>query len=372
MKIAFDAKRAFRNSSGLGNYSRTLIRQLCHYYPDNQYILYTPSSASLDPDFPPLNTRVETPKNFTSLIFKGLWRSYGIGKSIRKEKPDLFHGLSNELPFNIRTSGIKSIVTIHDLIFLRFPHLYKTIDRNIYLKKFRFASENADLVIAVSMQTKKDLMHYFGTPEEKIKVVYQSGNPLFSQVLSRKEIDKVLHKYDLPGEYILSLGTLEERKNLLQLVRAMHYRNINIPLIVAGRPERNYAEKVYRYIEENKIENVYFLTHIPTRELPALYQGANLFAYPSVFEGFGIPVLEALQSGTPVIAGAGHCLEETGGPDSVYINPDRLEDFSQSILTILTNSDLRNRMITSGREYAKKFQPEITARNLMDVYESIC
>ncbi|MFW5820469.1 MAG: glycosyltransferase, partial [Bacteroidota bacterium] len=194
MKIAFDAKRAFCNPSGLGNYSRMVIRQLCEYYPENEYLLYSPQNGSVDPDFPPPKAELKLPETFISRLFNSYWRSYSLKNILINEKPDIFHGLSNELPLNIHRSNIKSVVTIHDLIFIRFPDLYKHIDRNIYLKKFKYASKNADIVIAVSEQTKRDLIHFFNTPEEKIKVVYQSGDPLFSKKLNKEEIKNVREK----------------------------------------------------------------------------------------------------------------------------------------------------------------------------------
>ena len=371
MKIAFDAKRAFRNSSGLGNYSRNVIRQLCEYYPENEYFLFTPSQSSIEPGFPPAKTQVETPPGSAARAFAGFWRSYGMVRQIRNLKPDIFHGLSNELPFNIKSSGTKSIVTIHDLIFIRFPHLYKPVDRFIYQKKFLKAVENANLVIAASEQTRKDIIHFFNAPDEKIKVVYQSGNPIFNQMHSKEEIRATLQKYDLPGEYILCVGTLEERKNQLQIIKALHQGNIDIPLVLAGRVHKKYSKELYDYIATNNVENIFFLNRFPTAELPALYQGASLFVYPSSFEGFGIPVLEAIQSGIPVIAGAGHCLEETGGPGSVYVNPNDIESFSEIIKNTLQNSELRKSMISTGKKHSLKFLPEVTVKNLMEVYESI-
>ncbi len=371
MKIAFDAKRAFRNSSGLGNYSRMIIRQLCQYYPDNEYIMYSPHNGIIDQDFPPENSRLILPESTVSKIFRSYWRSYSLKNIIQKDKPDIFHGLSNELPLNIHKSGIRTVVTIHDLIFLRFPELYKYIDRKIYLRKFRYASENADIVIAVSEQTKKDLQNYFNIPENKIRVVYQSGNPIFSKKLDPHKVENIREKYSIPSGYVLNLGTIEERKNLLQLVKAVHSAKNTVPLVIVGRAKKHYAEKVHEYIARNRLDNIHFLHNVPTSDLPALYQGASLFAYPSSFEGFGIPVLEAVQSGTPVIAGAGHCLEETGGPESIYINPFNIEKFSAAIDNILENSDLRSKMIEAGHKHSLKFRPEKTVKNLYRVYESL-
>lgn len=371
MKIAFDAKRAFRNFSGLGNYSRMVIHQLCEYYPDNEYVLFTPLSGKTENTFPPVNTRLVTPESPLLKVFNSYWRTYSIGNALKKEKFDIYHGLSNELPFNIHKTSVKSIVTIHDLIFLRFPGLYKPVDRQIYLRKFKYAALNSHLVIAISNQTRSDVINYFNIPEEKIRVVYQSGNPYFSKIYSEDDLNKIRQKYNLPGHFILNVGTIEERKNLLQLVRAQKKTKSKIPLVVVGQKRKDYFRKIASYIDSQHIKNVYFLQNVPTSDLPLIYQAATVFAYPSSFEGFGIPVLESLQSGTPVIAGKGHCLEETGGPDSIYIDPFNLEEFSNALDQVVESNSLQQTMRKSGFKYAERFHPEKTVRNLYAAYESL-
>lgn len=370
MKIAFDAKRAFRNSSGLGNYSRTIIRQLSEFYPGNEYILFTPKTGITEPGFPPGNSIIVTATGI-SRLFKSYWRSYSLGKLLNRISPDIYHGLSNELPLNIHKTNIRKIVTIHDLIFIRYPGLYKAVDRRIYNRKFRYAAENADIIVAASEQTKSDIIQFYNIPEKKIRVVYQSWNPAFNKIQEKQEMKKVTDKYNLPGNYIFYVGTIEERKNLLQLTKALKQTKNSIPLVVAGRKKMAYTRKVVDYVKKNQPLDVYFLANVPNTDLPALYQGADLFVYPSSFEGFGIPVLEALQSGTPVIAGEGHCLEETGGKHSVYIDPFDTEKFAASIDRVLSNTDLQKNMIRKGKEHAKMFAPEITVKNLYSVYESL-
>ncbi len=371
MKIAFDAKRAFRNFSGLGNYSRTVVRQLCEYFPGNEYVLFTPKKGKIEESFPPANATLKMPENPFLKFFNSYWRTFTIGNVLRKEMFDLYHGLSNELPYNIHKSGVKSVVTIHDLIFIRFPELYKPVDRYIYLRKFRAAALNSNLVIAISNQTRSDIINYLNIPEEKIKVVYQSGNPLFSKIHTKDKLDEIRKKYNLPGEFILNVGTIEERKNLLQLLRALNETKSQIPLVVVGHKRKDYFRKIEAHIERNRIKNIYFLQNVPTIDLPLIYQSAKLFVYPSSFEGFGIPVLEAMQSGIPVIAGKGHCLEETGGPDSLYIDPFDLEEFSDAIDQVLESDSQQKKMSTTGLKYAERFHPEKTVRKVYSAYESI-
>lgn len=372
MKIAFDAKRAFRNYSGLGNYSRTTIKLLSGFFPEHEYQLFTPGKAG-DPilfeGFPPPECRIYYPSGIYSR-FGSLWRISGISRDIRSAQPDIFHGLSNELPRSLQKTPVRKVLTVHDLIFIRYPELYPRIDRRIYRIKTAYSLKMADRIIAISEQTKEDIRHFFKIEKEKISVVYQSGDPAYSEVLSEEKKKYLKEKYNLPGEYLLYVGTIEERKNLLQLLIAKKKGSLDIPLIIVGK-EKNYARKVFAYIRENRMKDVTHLKDVASGDLPGLYQLASLFIYPSSFEGFGLPVLEAIQSGTPVIAGKGSCLEETGGPHTVYIDPFNTEEFIYALKIILENTSLRNKMKEEGLKFSRNFLPEVSVRNLMKVYESV-
>ncbi len=372
MKIAFDAKRAFRNFSGLGNYSRTTIKLLSEFFPEHEYPLFTPGKSG-DPllfdGFPPSGCPVIYPSGIYSR-FGSLWRISGIARDIRTVRPDIFHGLSNELPRSLRKFPVRKVLTVHDLIFLRYPELYPFIDRQIYRAKTEYSLKMADRIIAISEQTKDDIRRFFHIEKEKISVVYQSGDPAYSEVLSEEKKKVLKEKYNLPSEYLLYVGTIEERKNLLRLLIAKRKGNLEIPLFIVGK-EKNYAKKVFSYIRENQMKDVVHLKDVSSADLPGLYQLASIFIYPSSFEGFGLPVLEAIQSGTPVIAGKGSCLEETGGPHSVYIDPFNTEEFIYALKTILENNSLRNKMREEGLKFSRNFLPEVSVRNLMKVYESL-
>ncbi len=185
MRIGYDAKRAYYNFSGLGNYSRNIIQLMCRYYPANDYYLYTPGIREGTGDFPPEGVTLRTPSTIFTKKFTSLWRTAGLSKELAGDRLDLYHGLSNELPLNIARTGIRSVVTIHDLIFIRFPGLYPRIDRGIYKQKLRYAVKTADRIIAISEQTRRDLMEYAGASAAKISVVYQSCNPAFREKAGR-------------------------------------------------------------------------------------------------------------------------------------------------------------------------------------------
>ena len=330
MRIGFDGKRAVQNFTGLGNYSRYIVDILCQFYPENEYVLYAPKKREnkrldkLTKQYQQLQLSYPTTSSWKKL--SSLWRVWGVTQQLEKEKIDIFHGLSNELPLNIHQSEVKSIVTIHDLIFLRYPQYYHSIDRKIYTYKFRKACENADRIIAISECTKRDIIEYFGIPADKIEVVYQGCDPSFMHPVAAEKKREIRAKYQLPDHYILNVGSIEERKNALSAVQALTMLPEQIHLVIVGR-HTEYTDKIERFIKENKLEErVHIISNVPFDDLPAFYQLAEIFVYPSRFEGFGIPIIEALYSGIPVVAATGSCLEEAGGPDSIYVHPDDIKN----------------------------------------------
>ena len=373
MKIGFDAKRAAQNRTGLGNYSRFVIDVLGRYAPHNDYQLYVPSPKKTQL-LPEATEQQELifPTSVSGKKLPSLWRIWGITKDIEEHGTQLFHGLSNELPLTIkRAGGVKSIVTIHDLIFLRYPEYYKFIDRKIYTYKFCRAAKVSDRVIAVSECTKRDLVHYFNISPDKIDVVYQGCDKQFRVKATEEKKTEVKKRYGLPDEYVLYLGTIESRKNLMLVARALK-EMANPPQVIAVGKHTPYADEVQAFLKENGLENNLRMIHgVPFDELPSLYQMAHLFVYPSFFEGFGIPLLEALCSGTPAIGATGSCLEEAGGPSSLYVDPKDEKALAAAMEQILSDETLRQKMIADGYTYAARFEDEPLANDLLKVYEKV-
>jgi len=370
MNIGFEAKRVFHNTTGLGNYSRDLVRILHSYYPQNRYFLYNPK-PSKNTLFESLGVQVieKRPSGAFYSFFSNLWRRFGIINDLKRDHVDLFHGLSGELPVGLDKAGIKSVVTIHDVLFLRYPEFYSYIDRNIYYRKFKHAVEAADRVIAISEQTKKDIVQYLGIPENKISVVYQGCHQAFKEIYSAAEKKAVVKKYQLPKQFILNVGTIEARKNILVAVKAL--KNIDTTLVLVGR-KTAYTKEISTFITQNKLEQkVIFLHGLSPKELAILYQLAGLFIYPSLFEGFGIPIIEALFSNTPVITSIGSCFPEAGGPSSCYINPTEVDEVASAICKILDDKALQQKMTNDGFKYVQKFTDETIAKNLLKVYQAL-
>lgn len=372
MKIGFDGKRAVQNFTGLGNYSRYLVDILCRFHPENSYVLYTPKHRKnrrleeLTERFRQLSIKYPT-KGFWKKL-NSLWRIWGITRQLEQEGIQLFHGLSNELPLNIHKSGVKSIVTIHDLIFLRYPQYYHWIDRMIYTYKFRKACENSDRIIVISECTKRDIIQFFHIPASKIEVVYQGCDPTFEQPVGKDQKEEVRAKYQLPKRYILNVGSIEERKNALLAVQALLHLPKDLHLVIVGR-RTSYTEKIESFVTNNGLASrVHIISNVPFGDLPAIYQSAEIFVYPSRFEGFGIPIIEALHSGVPVVAATGSCLEEAGGAHSIYIAPDDIIGLANAFKIIDSDTEKRENMIEKGKVFAAQFSDQEQAKLIMNIY----
>ena len=367
LKIGFDAKRIVRNGTGLGSYGRTLVNDLAQY--PLRLNLYAPDKGRDD-----LRTQIVERDNIafvypTSRHFKSYWRSRGIVADLKRDGIQLFHGLSGELPFGIRKSGIKSVVTIHDLIFLRHPEFYNPIDVQIYKWKFRQTIKEADYIIAISECTKRDILEYGGNlvSEDKITLIYQSCSPRFntSQNYKTSNLNSKL------GRYVLSVGSIEPRKNTMLALKALHHLPDDISLVLVGR-HTAYTDKLIQYAMANDLEHRLHILHgVPDTDLPALYAGAECFVYPSVYEGFGIPIIEAISCGLPVVACTGSCLEEAGGPDSLYVAPNDAIGMANAIRRSLKGADDREERIQRSMDYIRRFSGTDVAGQVVDVYKRV-
>jgi glycosyltransferase involved in cell wall biosynthesis len=367
LKIGFDAKRIVRNGTGLGSYGRTLVNDLAQY--PLRLNLYAPDKGRDD-----LRTQIVERDNIafvypTSRHFKSYWRSRGIVADLKRDGIQLFHGLSGELPFGIRKSGIKSVVTIHDLIFLRHPEFYNPIDVQIYKWKFRQTIKEADYIIAISECTNRDILEYGGNlvSEDKITLIYQSCSPRFntSQNYKTSNLNSKL------GRYVLSVGSIEPRKNTMLALKALHHLPDDISLVLVGR-HTAYTDKLIQYARANGLEHRLHILHgVPDTDLPALYAGAECFVYPSVYEGFGIPIIEAISCGLPVVACTGSCLEEAGGPDSLYVAPNDAIGMTNAIRRSLKGADDREERIQRSMDYIRRFSGTDVAGQVVDVYKRV-
>jgi len=377
MRLGFDGKRATQNFRGLGNYSRGLIEGLLDYSSE-EIFLYSPPVKDaralrwLEQNKNPRLTLRE-PQNIIEKKIPSLWRSFSIVDDLKKDNLDLYHGLSHEIPVGIEGVKCKSVVTIHDLIFLRYPEFFPLIDRITYKKKFSYACKNADMVIAICEQTKRDLIEFLGVDEKKILVHYQSCDPVFYDLKEFSHQKALMAKYGFDRPFILTVGAFEERKNQLALIEAFAKiaNQVEQNLILIGNGKK-YLESCKKKVLDLGLSNrVFFLSNIPFDELPLFYQTADLFCFPSHFEGFGLPIVEALFSKTPVITSYGSCFPESAGPDSAYIDPLSVDDISKKMLSVLSDVSLQETMISKGYDFVQKFHRKNVNEKLLECYAQL-
>lgn len=385
LKIGFDAKRLFFNTSGLGSYARNLLNGLSHYHPDNYYHLYVPKSkitVGTAAFTPANNMQLHTPPSARAELLGGaLWRTFTMGNQLKEDRIQVYHGLSNELPANIRISRAKSVVTIHDLLFLKYPQYYPIWDRFVYKQKCKHACRVADRIVAVSEQTKNELLEHLHAENTKIIVIYPCCDPLFyayDDALHLQHGFFVTKEYDLPfdipNDYVLFLGNVEERKNLMHLVKAIGaLRNrLEVHLVVAGKGKATYRKLLDEEIARLGVQKqVTFLDHVPQQYLPALYRCAKAFIYPSSGEGWGMPIVEALFSRIPVIAGDCPAQREAGGSHTQYVSPNDTEAFAHTIEQVLTVGSLRMDMLINGWQHAQQFRQEELCGQMFGVYKGL-
>ena len=370
MIIGFDAKRFFHNKTGLGNYSRDLIRILAQYHPENTYLLYNPKPKKIDRISIDGKIIVEhLPETKNNKKLSSLWRLFSVSSQIKKDKVEIYHGLSGEIPVGLYKTGVKTVVTIHDLIFMRYPNLYSFFDRKIQYFKFKYAVNKADLVIAISEQTKKDIVTYLNINPEKIKLIYQGCAQEFKEEIPSEFTELTRKKYNLKSNFVLNVGTIEKRKNVLSVIKAI--KDIDTQLVIIGK-KTSYFNEISNYISENNLQNkVVFLENVELKELASIYRMATIFIYPSVFEGFGIPIIEALYSKTPVITSKGGCFSEAGGENSIYINALNSEEIRVQIVELLANKEKRDFLKQKGYEFVQKFNDDKIAKNWIDTYNEL-
>jgi len=376
IKIGFDAKRVFHNHTGLGNYSRTLLANLNIYYPHFfNFFLFTPefSSNSLSHLFFNLkNFKIVFPPSGKTIF----WRLFSIVKDLKKNQIQLYHGLSNELPFEfIKSASIKWVVSIHDIAFLSFKKDYSFFDRLIHYYKIRFSCHKADLIIAISEFTKKEICRVFSISPDKVQVVYQTVQEVFKSKYQAKDIENVLSEYKIPNRFYLFVGSITARKNLFSALKAWYLlpEEYQLPFVIIGKPNRNYIKLINKFLKsfpEDQFNKILF-RKVTSDHLPFIYQSAAIFIYPSHFEGFGIPVLEALYSGIPVITSNTSSLPEVAGEGAILVNPNDVLEIQAGIIRFMNDHEYKEKAINKGYEHSKKFEAQELTHQLVNIYQGL-
>lgn len=371
MIIGFDSKRLFHNSTGLGYYSRTLVHSLVETIPDFKAMLF---------DAHPVKTEL-TDKYFSNekvtvaTIGSPGWysRSVNMDPYLLRHQIEVFHGLSNELPLTGDTKKIPRVVTIHDILFKSFKQDFPWHDRLIYDRKTKSAIQKADIIVAISQATKNDLIQYYKAAEEKIRIIYQSYDPIFNIPVEEAELAEVLSTFELPKTYLLYVGSITHRKNLKVIIDALWMlpAKDRIPLVVAGQGT-GYEKFIRQYIVQRQLQNIiHFLPGLPRMTLRILYSGAHLLIYPSLGEGFGLPVLEGIASHIPVITSDRSSMPEAGGDIANYFDPSQPEQLA-SMIRQSPFGDANSKVPTARTIHLEKFnRNKIALQYLDEVYRPL-
>ncbi len=269
----------------------------------------------------------------------------------------------------------KVIATVHDASPILFPETHTPDNRARFEKKMRYVQKHADIVIAVSEHTKRDLIRVFGIPEDRIRVVYNAVDPIYAPLSDRNEIDRVIRKYGLPGSgYILFVGTLEPRKNLVRLIEAYGIATDACadqlpPLVLAGAKGWFY-EEIFQCVERLGLQHrVIFTGFVDDGDMLALFNAATLFVYPSLYEGFGMPVLEAMACGLPVITSNTSSLPEVAGSAAVLVDPVDIDGLATTVMDLLDDPERRSALRSAGLARTAEFSWEQAAQETLSIYE---
>ena len=371
MLVGLDGKRAVENNTGLGNYSRYTLNMLSMAFPGTRFRLYAPREKEND-RLRPLLARENIDISYASTSFgaigRALWRTVDMPVTLGRDGVTVYHGLSNELPLTIGRV-CPSVVTIHDTIYRHCPADYTAIDRRLYDFKYGRSARIANRVIAISECTRCDIISYYDIDPSKIDVIYQGIDPVFTLDIPTVKRQEVRARYKLPDTYIACVGTVQPRKNQLLAVRAMARLPESVHLVIVGRMGGSYGAEVKAEISRLGLsDRVLHLEGIPFADLPAIYADAAVSVYPSRYEGFGLPVVESITVGTPVVAATGSCLEEAGGDGALYVDPDDVAALAEAVRHIIDNRIYRDKLVRHGQKYVKKFSADNFAKAVMASY----
>ncbi len=364
--IGIDARKV--TDFGIGTYIRNLIDALAEIDQENQYVLFvgTPGRDVLS----------ELPDNFR-LVFENspvysVRELVALSWKLLRLRLDLYHATHYVLPAMVRC---RVVVTIHDIIHLLFPEFLPNRMAFLYAQRMiRRSLRRGDRVIADSRNTKTDLMDYFETDGRKIEVVYPGVADLFRRQLASGDIRQVLDRHGLERPYLLFVGNPKPHKNLENVVRAfaevVRRDAFGGELVCVGGRDQGQQRILHHAERLGVAARIRLLGHVPEAELPAIYQGARLFLYPTLYEGFGLPVVEAMASGVPVITSNTSALVEIASGYASLVDPLNVDQLADAIVAALVDDDLRQRLITAGFDRASQFTWRRTAEQTLEVYRS--
>jgi len=359
-RFGYDEKTGLPRRVGSSGYCFELLVNLNRIDKKNNYIIYLPQSptADLPKESSRWHYRIVGPAKMWTLV--GLSLEF----LLRRSKPDVFFSPTHYLPI---FSPSRSVISILDVSYIRFPELFQRSDLNQLTKWTKYSVRKAKVVFTISQASKDDIIKEYGIPGYKIVVTYPGVKQVTNNKRQEANMKDLKEKYGIEGKYILFVGTLQPRKNIVRLVEAFSKIKEDIKLIVIGKKGWMY-EEILESPKKFSVENrVKFLNFVSDEDLPLFYKNALCFVLPSLYEGFGLPVLEAMKYGCPVVTSNTSSLPEAGGDAALYIDPLSVKDITEKLELLIKDEELKEKHIKKGYEQIKKFSWEKTAKETLDV-----
>lgn len=370
-RFGFNAKTGLPNRVGSSEFCYQLLVNLSKIDKKNEYFIFLPTK--------PVSDMPKESRNWHYIIFSGkLWMLVGLSRKLwnYKGKIDIFLSPTHYLPF---TTLKPSVIAILDVSYLHFPELFKKKD--LYQLKIwgKYSIGKAKKIITISESSKSDIIKSYNVSEDKISVVYpgikseaQNPNSVTNSKVKMQSSKLLKEKFDIDKDYILFVGTLQPRKNISKLIEAFSMiKNKDIKLVIVGKKGWMFEDILSAPIKYEVSDRVKFLENVSEDDLPGFYKNAECFVLPSLYEGFGLPILEAMQYGCPVLTSNVSSLPEAGGDAAVYFDPQNVSDIKEKIEKVISDEKKRQEMIKKGYEQVKKFSWEKSARQTLEVLEKI-
>ncbi|MFT5874315.1 MAG: glycosyltransferase involved in cell wall biosynthesis [Clostridium sp.] len=380
MKISLDLEPCCNNRSGIGIYTYNIVKNLAGIKGIEFYgeIFSFLGKNKLDENYKELHIKLNMCKLLSYGIYRRIWSRLPFKyNTILNSHSDIYHFFDYIVPPKIEG---KVITTIHDMTYTIYPEMVEEKTMKRIKKGIEYSVKRADKIITVSESSKKDIVEFLGVDEKKIEVVYNGVEyERFSASYTKEQQFTVKNKYSIPEKYILYMGTLEPRKNIESIISAFSKLIVNnniyseeIKLVIAGKKGWLY-ESIFKLVQKLSLENkVVFTDYIEEEDKPLIYNMASIFIFPSIYEGFGIPVIEAMASSVPVITSTTSSLPEVAGDAAILVNPKDIDSMAKAMKQVLEDKDIRQSMIEKGHTQAKKFNWENSAEKLLSIYTDLC
>lgn len=370
MKIGINARHLQNIHSGIVIYLLNLILNLKKIDDENEYTLFFGSKKNIPQNILNFEFNYDIPKiPADSQLLKILWAHLYLPHAISKHKIDIFHETTFVAPL---FKKCPVVLTIYDLAYLYLPFCFACRQRLYFKSLISQSIRQSDLIIAISENTKKDIINNFSVSPNKIRVIYGGVDEIFRPMVDKKEIEKIKKIYKIKKDFVLAVSLISPRKNIIRLIKAFkllrNQKKINIQLVIVGRNGWLYRDVFREAVSSGLEDDIIFCGHIPKKHLLFLYNAASVFAYPSLYEGFGLPILEAMASGCPVVSSNTSSMPEVCGDAALLADPKNVEELSELLYKLFSDESLKNNLIEKGLGRVKEFSWEKTAKETLIAY----